>query len=70
LTWPVVLEWPGVIRLTMASSCDYLVVYDQLDHAIGVEPQTAPPDALNGEIDVVTPERPLIATTTLSWDTR
>jgi aldose 1-epimerase len=70
LKGPVVLEWPGVLLLTMTSSCEYLVIYDELDQAIGVEPQSAPPNALNGQVDEVTQGRPLIATTTLSWEQR
>jgi hypothetical protein len=54
----------------MTSSCEYLVIYDELDQAIGVEPQSAPPNALNGQVDEVTQGRPLIATTTLSWEQR
>lgn len=42
---PPVLEWPGALRLTLRSSAPWWVVFDQLDDALCVEPQTAPPDA-------------------------
>jgi aldose 1-epimerase len=43
----VSLLWPGLVRLSLASDARCLVVYDEPDHAICVEPQTAPPDAVN-----------------------
>lgn len=33
--------------LRLSSECDHWVVYDECDHAIGVEPQGGPPDAFN-----------------------
>jgi aldose 1-epimerase len=65
--WPVVVEWPGVLTLSVASDCDHVVVYDEVDYAVCVEPQTAPPNALNRYPDVVEPGRPLVATTTWRW---
>lgn len=44
LAGPPVLTWPDVLELDLTSSCDHWVVYDQLDHAICVEPQSGPPD--------------------------
>lgn len=64
--WPV-LTWPGTLQLRMETSCEFLVLYTERHHAICAEPQTAPPDALNGEPFVVEPGRPLVATTTWSW---
>jgi aldose 1-epimerase len=69
VTWPVVLTWPGALEVRMTSTCDHVVLYDQPRHAICVEPQTGPPDALN-RIDratLVRRHRPLIAETSLSW---
>jgi aldose 1-epimerase len=43
------------------------VIYDERAHAWCVEPQSAPPDAVNGAADLVTPDEPLIATTTWTW---
>ncbi|MDH3730511.1 MAG: aldose 1-epimerase [Acidimicrobiia bacterium] len=61
--WPV-LTWPGALELRIESSCDYLTVYSERDHAVCVEPQTAPPNSL---LFVVEPRRPLVATTTWNW---
>lgn len=44
LAGPPRLTWPGVLALELTSDCDHWVVYDQLDHAICVEPQSGPPD--------------------------
>lgn len=64
--WPVV-TWPGAVELRMETSCEFLVVYTERDYAICAEPQTAPPDALNGDPFVVERGRPLVATTTWRW---
>jgi aldose 1-epimerase len=42
-----VLEWPGSLRLELESSCRWWVVYSVPGHAICVEPQSGPPDAVN-----------------------
>ena len=62
-----VVDWPGVLRLEIASTCDWIVVYDERDDAVCVEPQTAPPDDLNHAPVIVEPGRPLVATTTWTW---
>lgn len=66
--WPVTLSWPGAVRLEVRADTRYAVVFDQLDHAVCVEPQTGPPDALTLEPTVVTTGRPLTATMTWTWD--
>jgi aldose 1-epimerase len=48
-----VLEWPGQLRLEVSSTCRWWVVYTMPEHAICVEPQSGPPDAVNGAPDVV-----------------
>ena len=64
---PPVLRWPGALTLTVDSTCDHVVVYDELPDAVCVEPQTGPPDALNLRPAVVRPGQPLVATTVLRW---
>ena len=65
---PVTLRWPGALTLTVESDCSHWVVYDEPDHAVCVEPQSGPPDAVNLGLAVeVTPERPLKRTMTLRW---
>lgn len=69
VTWPVRLAWPGALQVTMASTCDHVVLYDQPRHAICLEPQTGPPDALNHleRATFVRPSRPLVAEMSLTW---
>lgn len=62
------ITWPGVLRLELESTCRYWVVFTEPDHALCVEPQTAPPDALNHDPFVVEPGRPLVAECTMGWD--
>ena len=61
------LRWPGALAVTIDSTCDHVVVFDQPAHAVCVEPQTGPPDALNLAPTVVRPGEPLVATTVLRW---
>lgn len=67
VTQPVRLRWPGVLLLDIETDCDYFVVYDEPEHAVCIEPQTAPPDTLNHDPVVVVPGQPLVATTTWRW---
>lgn len=62
-----VLEWPGFLRLELASNANYWVIYDEPEHAVCVEPQTGPPDGLNLDPDFVSPAHPLRARFVLSW---
>lgn len=68
VTWPVTLTWPGALEVSMTSTCDHLVVYDQPRHAVCVEPQTGPPDAVNLErARLVRRHDPLVAETSITW---
>jgi aldose 1-epimerase len=58
---------PGPV-VTIETTCPQLVVYDERDDAVCVEPQTHPPDALNLGAAVVEPGAPLVAALTLRWD--
>ena len=64
---PPVLRWPGFLELTIESDCRDWVIYTVPDHALCVEPQTAPPDALNTGPTIVEPGRPLVAEMTWTW---
>jgi aldose 1-epimerase len=64
---PPVLRWPGFLELTIESACTDWVVYTVPEDTVCVEPQTAPPDALNGEPAVVEPGKPLMASMTWRW---
>lgn len=64
---PPVLRWPGFLELTIDSDCRDWVVYTVPAESLCVEPQTAPPDALNLDPAIVEPGRPLIARMTWIW---
>ncbi|WP_369035349.1 aldose 1-epimerase [Streptomyces adonidis] len=63
----VTLTWPGELELKVASPEEWVVVYDEQETAVCVEPQTGPPDGLNSLPRLVTPIEPLEATTTWTW---
>ena len=62
-----VLRWPGFLELAIESDCPDWVVYTEPDDALCVEPQTAPPDAINTDPTVIHPGRPLVAEMTWRW---
>jgi aldose 1-epimerase len=62
-----VLRWDGAIEVTVESSCDDVVVFDRPTHAVCIEPQTGPPDALRLTPVLVEPGWPLIAEATFAW---
>jgi len=68
LTADPVLEWPGQLRLSVASTCSWWVVYSMPEHAICVEPQSGPPDALNIAPEVVEPSAPLMHVMRWRWE--
>ncbi|MFD9910944.1 aldose 1-epimerase [Streptomyces sp. NPDC059063] len=63
----VTLTWPGRLELTVASREQWVVVYDEQDAAVCVEPQTGPPNGLNTAPRLVTPLEPLETATTWTW---
>ncbi|MEU9731154.1 aldose 1-epimerase [Streptomyces sp. NPDC048002] len=63
----VTLTWPGHLALKVTSPEEWVVVYDEQEEAVCVEPQTGPPNGLNSHPRLVTPLQPLEATTTWSW---
>ncbi|NUP24814.1 MAG: aldose 1-epimerase [Streptomyces sp.] len=63
----VTLTWPGRLELKVGSREEWVVVYDEQDAAVCVEPQTGPPNGLNTLPRLVTPLEPLEASTTWSW---
>lgn len=64
---PPRLSWPGYLELTIGSDCPTWVVYTVPTEALCVEPQTAPPDALNMNPAIVEPGNPLVAEMTWTW---
>jgi aldose 1-epimerase len=65
---PPVLHWGDELRLEVSSTCRWWVVYTEPAHAICVEPQSAPPDALNGPADLVEPGAPLVHEMRWRWE--
>jgi aldose 1-epimerase len=63
----VTLTWPRRLELKVASREEWVVVYDEQEAAVCVEPQTGPPNGLNTLPRLVTPLEPLEATTTWTW---
>lgn len=70
LVGPVQLRWPGVLALRIDSDCEHVVVFDEPDDAVCVEPQSAPPDAHNSEEDlaIVVPGEPLVHHLVWTWE--
>lgn len=63
----VTLTWPGQLELKVTSPEEWVVVYDEQEAAVCVEPQTGPPNGLNTHPRLVTLLEPLEATTTWAW---
>jgi len=71
-TDPVVLRYDRrcAPAVTVSSDCDHWVVFDHMDHATCVEPQSGPPDSFNGiggGHHLVAPGRPLTRSMTIAW---
>jgi len=67
LRHPPVLRWPGFLELTLESDARDWVVYTEPANAICVEPQTAPPGALDRDAALVEPGTPFVTTMTWTW---
>ncbi|NMO01809.1 aldose 1-epimerase [Gordonia sp. TBRC 11910] len=63
----VTCEWPGARRIRIRSDARWVVAYDMRDFAICVEPQSGPPNGLNTDPRVVSPDDDLVVTTTWTW---
>ncbi len=65
--WPVVIAWPGALRLSIEADTDMAVIYDHRSAAFCVEPQSGPPDGPNTAPRVVSPDDPLVVRTLWRW---
>lgn len=54
------LKYDNGLVVRLDSDCSHWVVYNEPSHAICVEPQSGPPNGLNSEPLVVSPNRPLM----------
>ncbi|MGW0853851.1 aldose epimerase family protein [Streptomyces sp. NPDC002690] len=61
------VTWPEQLELTVTSRDEWVVIYDEQDEALCVEPQSGPPNGLNSTPRLVTPIDPLEMATTWSW---
>jgi galactose mutarotase-like enzyme len=63
-----VLSWPDTRTVQVESDCGCVVVFTEPEHAICVEPQSGPPDAVNlGAATIVQPGAPLVVHATFAW---
>ena len=70
---PIEISWPGQLKLELSSTCDHWVIYDHLEHALCVEPQSGPPNVFNPERfdvrpDVLQPGETLSHTFGIEWE--
>ncbi len=64
---PPSIRWEGAGTLTVETDGPCVVVFTEPAEAVCMEPQSGPPDVLNHEPPVVTPDGPLRLTTTWRW---
>jgi aldose 1-epimerase len=60
------LRWPGALAVDVASEGGWFVVFDGRPEAVCVEPQSGPPDGLDGSHGVAEPGAPVTMRTTWS----
>ncbi|MFF5783551.1 aldose 1-epimerase [Streptomyces sp. NPDC012693] len=63
----VTLTWPEEMELKVTSRAPWVVIYDEPEEAVCVEPQSGPPNGLNTHPRLVTPIDPLEVESTWSW---
>jgi len=62
-----VLTWPATRTVRLETDCACVVVFTEPEHAVCVEPQSGPPDALTLDPRVVTVDAPLVTHTVVRW---
>ncbi len=66
--WPAAVVWDGALRLEISAGSPFAVVFDERPEAICIEPQTAPPNAVELDLAaVIEPGHPLTLQTTMTW---
>jgi len=69
VTWPARVVWDGALTLDVDSDANYVVVFNHRPDAVCVEPQTAPPNAVESDrAGVVEPGTPLSMGMHLAWE--
>ncbi len=59
--------WPGALHLSAECDAQWVVVFDELEDVVCLEPQTAPPDGLGPGAPIVRPGHPREANVTWTW---
>lgn len=67
VTQQPVLTWGDAFTLSLSSNLDHWVVFNQMDHAVAIEPQTGAPNDLNRAPQVLQPGETLSGHMLLSW---
>jgi aldose 1-epimerase len=67
MSQPLTLTWPAAVELSLTSSCDHWVIFDQREYAICVEPQSDAPDVFNRHPTVLEPGQSLTETFRIAW---
>lgn len=62
------IVWPDRLQLQLSSSADYWTIYTEPEHALCVEPQTDPPDAVNRVPTVIQAGETMTSTFDLRWE--
>ncbi|MEU8529423.1 MULTISPECIES: aldose 1-epimerase [Streptomyces] len=63
----VTLTWPERFEVKITSRDEWVVIYDEQEAAVCVEPQSGPPNGLNTHPRLVTLIDPLEITATIAW---
>ncbi len=61
------IRWPGLLEMSLESSCSHWVVYTEPEHALCVEPQSGPPDEFNRKPMIIEAGQGYEAWFRLSW---
>ena len=62
------ISWPGELSVELSSSCDHWVIYNQPEHALCVEPQSAAPDVFHRDPQILKAGEELSAWYRIAWD--
>lgn len=63
----ITLTWPEELELKVTSRAEWVVIYDEPEDAVCVEPQSGPPNGLNTHPRLVTPIDPLEVGSVWRW---
>ena len=67
VTQQPVLTWGDALTLSLTSDMDHWVVFNQMDHAVAIEPQTGAPNDLNRTPHIIDPGQTLSGWMNLGW---